>query len=76
MQIDNDNEPFTTLDGRLLVIASDTNDQAYMLSYKSPDIAMSDTPSGQRIDLPDRVIRDMNPNGVRIGYWWTIVLRN
>ena len=43
--------------GHLLVIGREQfNGQLFMMSFASPvDDAMSDTPIGQRIDLPDRV---------------------
>ena len=46
----------TILDGQLLVIGNNAFSQAYMLSFASPQIAMRDTPSGQIIELPDRVV--------------------
>ena len=54
-------KPMVTLDGQLLVIARDDLGQCYMMSF-APEEAMSDTPSGQRIELPaGRPIVRMDP---------------
>ena len=51
----------TILDGYLLVFRHNAFSHAYMLSFASPEIAMRDTPSGQLIEVPDRVIRGGDP---------------
>ena len=51
-----------TMGGQLFVIGRDpVLDQVFMMSFASPEIAMEDTPNGQRIDLLKRPISRMQP---------------
>ena len=47
------------MNNRLLFIGNELiSGLVYMMSYKSPDIAMGDASNEPRIDVPDRRIRD------------------
>ena len=58
------------MDGRLFVFGTDvTTDHAYMMSFEFPENEMSDIPSGQRIDMHDRVMQEINPRNDTVCDW-------